>query len=61
MSAVPSPPARPAEGQANQDELVAGIIKVIPLQASTEIKTFAMELSSSATHSAAQKNPDELR
>jgi hypothetical protein len=50
-----------AEGQASQDELIAGIIKVIPLQASTEIKTFAMELSSSATHSAAQKNPDEPR
>ncbi len=50
-----------AEGQASQEDLIAGIIKVIPLQASTEIKTFAMELSSSATHSAAQKNPDELR
>jgi DNA-directed RNA polymerase specialized sigma24 family protein len=57
------------EGQASQDDLVAGIIKVIPLQPFTEIKSFAMKLSSSATHSAthpanegdAQKIPDESR
>jgi hypothetical protein len=57
------------EVQASQDDLVAGIIKVIPLQPSTEIQSFAMELSSSATHSAkhqandgdAQRIPDESR
>jgi DNA-directed RNA polymerase specialized sigma24 family protein len=57
------------EGQASQDDQVADIIKVIPLQPSTEIKSFAMELSSSATHSAkhqasdgdAQEIPDESR
>jgi hypothetical protein len=57
------------EGQTSEDDLVAGIIKVIPLQPSTEIKSFAMELSSSATHSAkhqaddgdAQKIPDGSR
>ena len=57
------------EGQASQDDLVAGIIKAIPLQPSTEIKSFAMELSSAATHSAkhqtndrdAQEIPDESR
>lgn len=55
------------EGQASQDDPVAGIIKAIPLQPSREIKSFAMELSSSATHSAkhqandgdVQKIPDE--
>ncbi len=36
--------------QASQDDLVAGIIRVVPLQRSTEIKSFAMELSSSAMH-----------
>ena len=59
----------PGEGQISQDDLVAGIITVIPLQPSTEIESFAMELSSSATHSAkhqandgdAQKIPDESR
>jgi hypothetical protein len=57
------------EAQASQDDLLAGIIKVIPLQPSREIKSFAMELSSSATHSAkhqaddgdAQKIPDGSR
>jgi DNA-directed RNA polymerase specialized sigma24 family protein len=57
------------EGQASQDDLVAGIIESIPLQPSTEITSFAMELSSAATHSAkhqandrdAQKIPDESR
>jgi DNA-directed RNA polymerase specialized sigma24 family protein len=57
------------EAQASQDDLVAGIINVIPLQPSTEIKSFAMALSSSATHSAkqqtndgdVQKIPDESR
>ena len=46
------------QGQASQDDLVAGIIKVIPLQPSTEIKSFAMELSSSATHSAKHQAND---
>jgi hypothetical protein len=57
------------EAQASQDDLVAGIIKVVPLQPSTEIKSFAMELSSSATPAAThgpndgdvQKIPDGSR
>jgi DNA-directed RNA polymerase specialized sigma24 family protein len=39
-----------AGAQASQDDLVASIIRVVPLQRSTEIKSFAMELSSSAMH-----------
>jgi hypothetical protein len=57
------------EAQASQDDLEAGIIKLLPLQPSTEIKSFAMELSSSATPAArhqandgdAQKIPDGSR
>jgi hypothetical protein len=53
------------EAQASQNDLVAGIIKVVPLHLSTQIKSFAMELSSSATHRRndgdAQKIPDESR
>jgi hypothetical protein len=53
------------EAQASQNDLVAGIIKVVPLHLSTEIKSFAMELSSSATHPPkdgdVQKIPDESR
>ena len=46
------------EPQASQDDLVAGIIKVVPLQPSTEIKSFAMELSSSATPAAMRRRND---
>jgi hypothetical protein len=46
------------EPQASQDDLVAGIIKVVPLQPSTEIKSFAMELSSSATPAATHRPND---
>jgi hypothetical protein len=53
------------ETQASQDDLVAGIIRVVPLQRSTEIRSFAMELSSSATHRPSdgdvQKIPDGSR
>ncbi len=49
------------EAQASQDDLVAGIIRVIPLQPSTEIQSFAMELSSSATHSASTKRTMGMR
>jgi DNA-directed RNA polymerase specialized sigma24 family protein len=45
------------EVQGSQDDLVAGIIRAVPLQRSTEIKSFAMELSFSAT----QKIPDGAR
>lgn len=46
------------EAQASQDDLVTGIIKVVPLQPSTEIKSFAMELSSSATPAAMHRPND---
>jgi hypothetical protein len=53
------------EAQASQDDLVAGIIRVVPLHRSTEIKSFAMELNSSATHRPndgdVQKIPDGSR
>ena len=50
------------EGQANQDDFVAGIMKAIPLQQAGEIRSFAMELRASATPSAMQqKKPDGSR
>jgi phage terminase Nu1 subunit (DNA packaging protein) len=53
------------EALASQDDLVASIIRVVPLQRSTEIKSFAMKLSASATHRPndgdAQKIPDGSR
>jgi hypothetical protein len=46
------------EAQASQDDLVTGIIRVVPLQPSTDIKSFAMELSSSATPAATHRPND---
>jgi len=46
------------DAQASQDDLVAGIIRVVPLQPSTDIKSFAMELSSSATPAATHRPND---
>jgi DNA-directed RNA polymerase specialized sigma24 family protein len=50
------------EGQPMQDDFVAATIKAIPLQRAREIKSFAMELSSSATPPVQKPDsPDALK